>query len=117
MLERLASEFLTPTKKMRRLNILLTICDDSATSQHKIGTSTNLSSSMVNNYLREFQDNGLITVTGDTNRNQRYHLTRKGREELKNFLDLYSAEISEISENAQNELDKIKELSNSLLSA
>ena len=69
---------------------------------------------MVNNYIKEFLANNLITVSGNTNRSQQYHLTDKGRVELKSFLDSYSAEINGIYENAQESISKIKELSDTL---
>jgi predicted transcriptional regulator len=114
MFEPIASRFLTPSKALRRLSILSSICNDSKISQHKIGTAANLSSSMVNNYIKEFLANELITISGNTNRSQQYHLTDKGRKELKAFLDSYSAEINGIYENAQESIKKIVELSDSL---
>ena len=114
MITSIKSKFLTPSKELRRLSILSAICNDSKISQHKIGTASNLSSSMVNNYIKEFLANELITVSGETNRSQQYHLTVKGREELKSFLDSYSAEINGIHDNAQESISKIKELSDTL---
>jgi predicted transcriptional regulator len=114
MFEPIASKFLTPSKELRRLSILSAICNDSKISQHKIGTAADLSSSMVNNYIKEFLANELITVSGETNRSQQYHLTVKGREELKAVLDSYSAEINGIFENAQESIKKIKALSDTL---
>jgi predicted transcriptional regulator len=114
MFEPITSKFLTPSKELRRLSILSAICNDSKISQHKIGTASNLSSSMVNNYIKEFLENELITVSGETNRTQRYHLTNKGRKDLKAFLESYSAEINGIYENAQESINKIKELSDAL---
>jgi predicted transcriptional regulator len=114
MFEPITSKFLTPSKELRKLSILSAICNDSKISQHKIGTATNLSSSMVNNYIKEFLANELITVSGNTNRSQQYHLTDKGRKELKAFLDSYSAEINGIYENAQESINKIKKLSDTL---
>jgi len=116
MITSIKSKFLTPSKELRRLSILSAICNDSKISQHKIGAATNLSSSMVNNYIKEFLANELITVSGKTNRSQQYFLTDKGREELKAFLDSYSAEINGIYENAQESINKIKALSDTLKS-
>lgn len=87
------SEFLTPGKKYRRLSILLSIHDNSRISQHKMAEVTHLSSSMVNNYIRELQKEGLISVSGETNRTQRYHLTSLGKKELISSLLSYSSEI------------------------
>ena len=58
MIEPFRSTFLTPTKKYRRLSILLTILDSSAVSQHKMAKMTHLSSSMVNNYIKELEEAG-----------------------------------------------------------
>jgi len=114
MFEPITSKFLTPSKELRRLSILSAICNDAKISQHRIGHVTHLSSSMVNNYIKEFLTNGLIIVSGETNRTQQYHLTDKGKAELKIFLDSYSAEISGIYETAQDAISKIKELSETL---
>lgn len=114
MFEPITSKFLTPSKELRRLSILSAICNDSKISQHRIGHVTHLSSSMVNNYIKEFLLNGLIIVSGETNRTQQYHLTDKGKAELKVFLDSYSAEINGIYETAQDAINKMKELSKTL---
>jgi DNA-binding MarR family transcriptional regulator len=115
MIKPLALRFLTPTKIYRRLSVLTTIYNIPRISQHKIGRINHLSGSMVNNYIRELHEEGLITVIGKTNRSQSYYLTEAGKKELRISLDLYSAEITEIYKNTQHELVKIKQLSNSLL--
>ena len=96
MIEPFTSVFLSPTKKYRYLSVLLAIQDSSNTSQHRIGKQTNLSSSMVNNYIKAFKKEGLINVFGETNRSQSYHLTGKGREKLMQSLLAYSSEIIQL---------------------
>ena len=98
------SEFLTPAKKFRRLSVLLAIHTDPKTSQHKIGRKTHLSSSMVNNYIRTFQYEGLITVDGKTNRTQSYHLTTAGHDQLISLLLAYSSEIIRLYGSAKREV-------------
>jgi len=105
MIQPYASKFLTPSKKLRRLAVLLTIYNGSDTSQHKIGKMTRLSSSMVNNYVKELQQEGLITLTGSTNRTQRYHLTALGRHELTSSSLSYAAEIIDIYGSAKREIN------------
>jgi len=100
------STFLTPTKKYRRLSILLTIQDSSAVSQHKMAKMTHLSSSMVNNYIKELKEEGLITVSGDTNRTQRYHLTSLGQDMLMSLLLSYSSEVIQLYGGAKRYLVK-----------
>ena len=104
MIEPFDIRFLSPTKVFRRLSVLMAIHDDAKTSQHRIASKTNLSSSMVNNYIKAFRKTGLVQITGKTNRSQRYHLTREGERELVTLLLDYSAEIVRLYGNAKREL-------------
>jgi len=106
MIQPFNAEFLAPTKKLRRLSILLSIHNISEISQHEIGRMTHLSSSMVNNYIKEFRKGGSISVAGNTNRTQRYHLTAKGRDELLSLLLSYSAEIIRLYGGAKGEIGR-----------
>lgn len=98
------SKFLSPTKEFRRLSVLLSIYNDSQVSQHKIGRITHLSSSMVNNYMKALQEEGLIIITGETNRSRSYHITRSGQGELISLLLAYSAEIVQLYAAAKREV-------------
>ena len=93
MIEPYNSRYLTPTKDFRRLSVLRCIYGTPKASQHRIAKQTNLSSSMVNNYIKSLAREGLITVNGATNRTIRYHLTSSGQSELRKSLIDYSAEI------------------------
>jgi DNA-binding MarR family transcriptional regulator len=104
MIRLFESSFHTPTTKLRSLSVLLAIHDSPRLSQHKIAEMTDLSSSMVNNYMKRLQKEGLVKVTGKTNRTQRYHLTPAGQKELFGlFLD-YSAEIIRLYSAAKKQL-------------
>jgi DNA-binding MarR family transcriptional regulator len=106
MIEPFIATFLSPTKKYRRLSALQAIHGDPNISQHAIARLTHLSSSMVNNYIKIFQKEGLIRVTGKTNRTRRYHLTTRGHEELITLLITYSAEIIQLYGAAKHQLAK-----------
>ncbi len=93
MINNFDSEFLIPTKQLRRLSVLTTIAHNPKVSQHKIGKATHMSSAMVNNYIKTLQEDGLIRISGQTNRTQKYHLTDDGRDELLTLFHSYSAEI------------------------
>lgn len=93
MIQLTDAKFLTPTKRSRRLSILLAIHKEPRLSQHKIGQIARLSSSMVNNYMKDFIHEGIITVSGNTNRTQSYHLTSTGQNELMTLLLAQYAEI------------------------
>jgi predicted transcriptional regulator len=101
------SNFLSPTKFVRRLSILHVIHDQPDVSQHTIGRMTHLSSSMVNNYIKWLRDEGLIRVEGATNRTQSYHLTSAGNRMLRDSLLSYSAEIVQMYGSVKREMANI----------
>jgi hypothetical protein len=113
MIEPFTASFLSPNKKYRRLSVLMAIHDAPENSQHKIGRITHLSSSMVNNYIKEFQAEALIKISGRTNRTQRYHLTAEGHNALMSLLIAYSSEIVQLYGAAKHEvalrLDRLQE--------
>jgi len=98
------SAFLLPTKTFRRMTILLTIHHSPDTSQHKIAQKTNLSSAMVNSYIRKLTAEGIVTVSSRNNRDCNYQLTELGKEELTTLLMGYSAEIVQFYAQAKNEI-------------
>lgn len=91
-----ASGFHAPAIKLRRLTVLMAIHDSPRVSQHQIAKMTDLSSSMVNNYMKRLQKEGFVKVTGKTNRTQRYHLTESGQGELIGLILKYSAEVIQL---------------------
>ena len=109
MIKPFDTHYLSPTKEFRRFSVLLTIHDSPESSQHAIGRHAHLSSSMVNNYIKKFKQEGLITVTGNTNRTQRYHLTRKGHQTLRESLLSYSTEIVQLFGSVKLEIARILE--------
>lgn len=107
MIEPFHSKYLLPTKDFRCLSVLLTIHEVPSISQTRIGKATHLSSSMVNNYIKKFRSDGLIKVTGDTNRNTSYHLTEAGYDILSSKLLDYSAEIVQLYTSVKQEIERI----------
>ena len=97
-----SAEFLAPTKKLRRLSVLLAIEHNPSISQHAIGKMTCLSSAMVNNYVKQLQREKLITMSGESNRTQTYHLTESGKSELSELLGLYAAELNALNSTARS---------------
>ena len=96
MIQPYRSKYLTPTKEFRRLALLLSIHHAPKASQHQIAKDTHLSSSMVNNYIKLLKHEKLITISGNTNRTQSYHLTAQGADDLWESLLTYSAEIVQL---------------------
>ncbi len=104
MIQPFNTDFLSPTKKYRYLSVLMAIQESPNASQHKIGKKTHLSSSMVNNYIKALKSKGLLSVVGNTNRNQSYHLTTTGREKLMKALLACSAEIIQLYISVKDEV-------------
>lgn len=109
MIKPFGANYLSPTKEFRQFSVLLSIHDAPEISQHAIGKNAHLSSSMVNNYIKQFKHEGLINVTGNTNRTQRYHLTREGHKSLRESLIAYSTEIVQLFGSVKQEIAKILE--------
>ena len=107
MLKAFHSEYLNPTKRSRRLSVLMSIRNEPSASQHKIAKFSNLSSSMVNNYIKCLKAEGVITVAGKTNRTQSYHLTTHGQNELRESLLAYSSEIVQLYSAVKCEITQI----------
>ncbi len=61
---------------------------------------------MVNNYIKELKEKGLIIVTGKTNRTHRYRLTSCGLDVLMSSLLSYSSEIIQLYGGAKRELGR-----------
>jgi predicted transcriptional regulator len=107
MLTAIHSNYLNPTKRSRRLSVLMSIRNEPSASQHKIAKCANLSSSMVNNYIKCLKAEGVITVSGKTNRTQSYHLTPDGQNELRESLLAYSSEIVQLYSAVKCEVTQI----------
>ena len=107
MIKALQQRFLSPTKQSRLLSVLYSIYEEPEASQHRIAANTNLSSSMVNNYIKWLKHEELIIVIGKTNRTQQYHLTENGHIMLRQYLLDYSAEIVQLYGTAKNEIANI----------
>lgn len=105
--------FLTPTKEFRRLSILSTIYHHPHASQHKIASQTNLSSAMVNGYIRSLTQQGLIAKENRNQRDFNYFLTNTGKQKLMSLLMGYSAEIVQFYSGAKREISlKLAEILN-----
>ena len=92
MIEPYNSKYFSPSKLFRRLSILLLIKDNASISQHGLAEKSHLSSSMVNIYIKELSEEGLIKITGNSNRTFEYHLTENGRATLNSDFMAFSAE-------------------------
>lgn len=105
--------FLSPTKEFRHLTILSAIYHHPQASQHKVALQTNLSSAMVNGYIKALSQQGLIEKKNRNQRDYNYFLTNTGKQELMSLLMGYAAEIVQFYSGAKREISlKLTEILN-----
>jgi DNA-binding MarR family transcriptional regulator len=84
---------LKPTRPVREMVILAAIQKDPDVSQRQLASQASISAPMVNAYLGEMVEQGLIHVTGETNRTTRYEISRSGVERLRQLVDQAAKEV------------------------
>jgi len=105
--------FLRPTKEARIVSILENLAVRSEISQSELGERALLSSAMINNYLKELQQRGLIEACPLDGKRYEYRITADGERIRRELLGLYMAEIvqvySGLKENIREKLQRIGE--------
>ncbi len=100
------SKFLQPSKDLRILHVLLEIANQPDLSQHQLARKVKLSSSQVNNYVKELKDRGLVDIKGNTNRTYRYFLTPEGERDKDTALIAYSVDVIQLYGRVKREFAK-----------
>lgn len=88
--------FFKPSRESRRLAILENLRAEPGQSQSDLGQKTALSGAMVNKYLHECQQQGLLELQPVNGKSFRYELTRRGEEERQALLGQYLSEIVQV---------------------
>lgn len=104
MIEPYQSKYLAPSKRYRRFSLLLSIKKNARITQKQLGRETWLSSSMVNNYIKEMVKEDLLNVSGETNRRMTYYLTPKGKKYVADHFLCFSAEIVQFYAGVREEI-------------
>lgn len=89
-------KFFKHSPLFKRLLILTAIEKNSHISQSCLAKEVDLTSSMVNNYIRELSKEELISIQGKTNRTMSYNLTPKGLKEKMSLLIVYTLETTDL---------------------
>jgi DNA-binding MarR family transcriptional regulator len=100
-------QYISPTKHTRCLSVLLSIQKTPDASQHEIAKRSVMSSSMVNNYIKQLRRDNLITIEGKTNRTLSYHLTSHGKNKLNEALLSFSIETMQLYSFVKQEIAQI----------
>ena len=84
--------YLKPSKSTRVLAILEALTRDSSLSQFELGKRLNLSGAMVNQYLKQLQQSGLVEFLPVNGKSYRYTLTAQGQQSRRDMFSDYSSE-------------------------
>lgn len=84
--------YLKPSKSTRVLAILEALTRDSSLSQFELGKRLNLSGAMVNQYLKQLQETGLVEFLPVNGKSYKYTLTDQGRQSRREMFSDYSSE-------------------------
>jgi len=104
-------EYIKPSRVARVLSLLEALASDSGLSQQELGQRSFLSGAMVNQYLREMQQQGLIRFVPENSKSYRYVLTEKGEAERRNMFSSYSSELVRLYSSLKKVLvDKLRGL-------
>ncbi len=79
--------FFNPSPNFREMNLLKTLSETASISQERLARLAGIVPSMVNKYLKGFEEDGLISKVGENRRNMKYVLTDTGTFRLQ-FLNL-----------------------------
>jgi len=96
-------KFFKHSPLFKRLLILAAIEKDPHISQNNLAEEVGLTSSMINNYIRELSKEELISIQGKTNRTMSYNLTLKGLKEKMSLLIAYTLETTGLYQDAKQE--------------
>ncbi len=105
-------EYIKPSKQARILSILDALAIDCNRSQHELGQSSGLSRAMVNQYLRSFQEQGLLCYQPTSGKSFSYVLTEEGEALRRKMFARHCSELVRLySALKQSILDKVQRLS------
>jgi predicted transcriptional regulator len=96
-------KFFKHSPLFKRLLILAAIEKDPHISQNNLAQEVGLTSSMINNYIRELSKEELISIQGKTNRTMSYNLTPRGTKGKMSLLIAYTVETTALYLDAKQE--------------
>ncbi|WP_447972108.1 winged helix-turn-helix transcriptional regulator [Nitrospira sp. Kam-Ns4a] len=95
--------FFKPTVALRELRILAVLDEGRPISQHEVARRSGVGSTMAHHYIRRLIAQGLVAMTGKTNRTMRYAVTAAGRAYLETLGRHYAREMARLYRIAKQE--------------
>ncbi|GAB6189264.1 hypothetical protein JCM30566_10030 [Marinitoga arctica] len=99
--------FFNPSPNFRELMILQIISQNEKVSQETIARSVGIVPSMVNRYLKDFEDKNYIIKTGENRRNMNYEITKNGKKRLQFLTVSFINEVSKIYSETKKSFNKV----------
>jgi len=105
--------FFNPSPNFREMSILKVIAETSNISQERLAAVAGVVPSMINRYIKDFEEQEYIVKEGENRRKMRYILTEKGRFRLQFLTISYLREVAKLyvqsRETFGEVLDKLKD--------
>ena len=98
--------FFNPSPVYRGFLILLEIDKEASISQKRLSHKVGLATSMVNNYLKDFEQEGLVEYRGKTRRQTKYFLTETGKAKKEELLRRYLVETVSLYKRGKREFEE-----------
>jgi len=99
--------FFNPSPNFREMTILQMISKDPQVSQENIAKGVGIVPSMVNRYLKDFEDRSFIVKTGENRRQMNYEITAEGKKRLQFLVVSFITEVSRIYFETKKSFDNV----------
>jgi predicted transcriptional regulator len=102
MLELDEYNFFNPSPNFREMMILKLISKNENISQDKLAKNVGIVPSMVNRYLKDFEEKEYLIKDGENRRNMKYELTDEGKKRLQFLTVSFVNEVSKMYSDTKN---------------
>lgn len=99
--------FFNPSPNFREMLILQLISNNSEISQETLAKKVGIVPSMINRYLKDFEEKSFIIKTGETRRKMNYEITETGEKRLQFLMVSYINEVSNIYSQTKKSFEKV----------
>lgn len=99
--------FFNPSPHFREMSLLKALTETPSISQERLALVAGIVPSMVNKYLKGFEEDGLIGKVGENRRNMQYVLTDAGRFRLQFLTILYLKEAARLYSQSRQIFGKV----------
>ncbi|GAB6137398.1 winged helix-turn-helix transcriptional regulator [Halanaerobaculum tunisiense] len=97
-------KYLTPSSKLKKVLLLKEIAKDPNISQSELADKIGVVPSMVNNYIKQFVEEGLLEKEVQSSRNMKYYLTTFGQDYKDRNLFAYMIELEKVYKKTRKEV-------------